>query len=635
MSIKTLPPQLVNQIAAGEVVERPASVLKELIENSIDAGATQISVAVEQGGIALMSVRDNGCGIVKDELGLALSRYATSKITNVKDLQAISTMGFRGEALPSISSVSKLSLTSRIAESASGWRVTADGTEQAVEPRPDALAEGTYIEVRDLFYNIPARRKFLRAERTEFSHIQALVRKIALSHFHIGFELSHNQREIFRLAPANNQAAEEQRIAGFLGQSFIDNALLLDFASTGLHLRGWIGLPTYSRGQADQQHFYINHRLVRDKLLTHAVRQAYQDVLFHGRFPIFVLYLEMDPSLVDVNAHPAKLEVRFRDSRTVHDFVVQAVKNALQAVRPSADPAATPVSQQLQSQSRQHAESVNTESSHFVAEPKATYRVPRQYNLPLESPEISPSLASSNNANEAISRSPVTQIFESTNRNIQDSTSPNEHFQSPQVDQDQADDVVPVLGFALAHLHNIYILAESRNGLVLVDAHAGHERIVYEKLKQQFDRQDIAVQPLLIPVSVDVSQQEADLLEQQLSQLVRVGLEIERLGPEQLLVRSVPAALEKADIEGLVRDIIADLNSFDCSDRVEHLSQRILADMACRGAIRAGRRLTRDEMNQLLRDMEKTRFSGQCNHGRPTWVELDQEALDKLFLRGQ
>ncbi len=630
MSIKILPPQLVNQIAAGEVVERPASVLKELIENSIDAGATQICVAVEQGGIALMSVRDNGCGIVKDELGLALSRYATSKITNVRDLQAISTMGFRGEALPSISSVSRLSLTSRIAESASGWRVTADGTEQSVEPRPDSLAEGTYIEVRDLFYNIPARRKFLRAERTEFSHIQALVRKIALSHFHIGFELSHNQREIFRLAPANDQAAEEQRVAGFLGQSFIDNALLLDFASTGLHLRGWIGLPTYSRGQADQQHFYINHRLVRDKLLTHAVRQAYQDVLFHGRFPIFVLYLEMDPSLVDVNAHPAKLEVRFRDSRTVHDFVVQAVKNALQAVRPDST-----ASDPQQLQSKQQADSVNSKSPHLVAEPEATYQAPRQYNLPLVSPEISPSFALSNNTNEAISRSPVTQIFESTNRNIQDSTLSSGHFQSQQVDQDQADDVVPVLGFALAHLHNIYILAESRNGLVLVDAHAGHERIVYEKLKQQFDRQDIAVQPLLIPVSVDVSQQEADLLEQQLSQLVRVGLEIERLGPEQLLVRSVPAALEKADIEGLVRDIIADLNSFDCSDRVEHLSQRILADMACRGAIRAGRRLTRDEMNQLLRDMEKTRFSGQCNHGRPTWVELDQEALDKLFLRGQ
>jgi DNA mismatch repair protein MutL len=630
MSIKTLPPQLVNQIAAGEVVERPASVLKELIENSIDAGATQICVAVEQGGIALMSVRDNGCGIVKDELGLALSRYATSKITNVKDLQAISTMGFRGEALPSISSVSRLSLTSRTAESASGWQVTADGTEKAVEPRPGSLAEGTYIEVRDLFYNIPARRKFLRAERTEFSHIQALVRKMALSHFNIGFELSHNQREIFSLAPAKDQAAEEQRIAGFLGKAFIDNALLLDFASTGLHLRGWIGLPTYSRGQADQQHFFINHRLVRDKLLSHAVRQAYQDVLFHGRFPIFVLYLEMDPSLVDVNAHPAKLEVRFRDSRTVHDFVVQAVKNALQAVRPDST-----ASDSQQLQPKQQADSVNSKSPYFVAEPEATYQAPRQYNLPLETPATSSSFDSSDKATEAIARVPVTQVFESINLNAQGGASSSEHFYSQQVDQDQAEDSVPVLGFALAHLHNIYILAESRNGLVLVDAHAGHERIVYEKLKQQFDRQDIAVQPLLIPVSINVSQQEADLLEQRLSELARVGLEIERLGPEQLLVRSVPAALEKADIEGLVRDIIADLNSFDCSDRVEHLSQRILADMACRGAIRAGRRLTRDEMNQLLRDMEKTRFSGQCNHGRPTWVELDQEALDKLFLRGQ
>ncbi|MEE9412054.1 MAG: DNA mismatch repair endonuclease MutL [Methylococcales bacterium] len=627
MSIKTLPPQLVNQIAAGEVVERPASVLKELIENSIDAGATQISITVEQGGIALMTVRDNGCGIVKDQLGLALSRYATSKISSVNDLQAIATMGFRGEALPSISSVSKLSLTSRTSDSASAWQVTADGTEQAVEPRPESLAEGTYIEVRDLFYNIPARRKFLRAERTEFSHIQSLVRKLALSHFHIGFDLSHNQREIFRLPPATDQATEEQRIAGFLGKSFIDNALLLDFQSTGLHLRGWICLPTYSRGQADQQHFYINRRLVRDKLLTHAVRQAYQDVLFHGRFPVFVLYLEMDPALVDVNAHPAKLEVRFRESRTVHDFVVQAVKNALQAVRPGA----STVAEQLQPQ----ADSAYSESPSRVAEPEANYRAPRQYNLPLESPITSPSFTSSDNASEAVSRPSITQLFPSTNLNNSDDISSDENFQSQQVDQDQAEDVVPALGFALAHLHNIYILAESRNGLVLVDAHAGHERIVYEKLKQQFDCQDIAVQPLLIPVSINVSQQEADLLEQQLSELTQVGLEIERLGPEQLLVRSVPAALEKADIEGLVRDIIADLNSFDCSDRVAHLSQRILADMACRGAIRAGRRLTRDEMNQLLRDMEKTRFSGQCNHGRPTWVELDRDALDKLFLRGQ
>ncbi|MEE9345638.1 MAG: DNA mismatch repair endonuclease MutL [Methylococcales bacterium] len=631
MSIKSLPPQLVNQIAAGEVVERPASVLKELIENSIDAGATQISITVEQGGIALMSVRDNGCGIFKDQLGLALSRHATSKISSVNDLQAISTMGFRGEALPSISSVSKLSLTSRTCDSASAWQVTADGTEQAVDPRPESLAQGTYIEVRDLFYNIPARRKFLKAERTEFSHIQSLIRKLALSHFHIGFDLSHNQREIFSLPPANDQAAEEQRIAGFLGKSFIDNALLLDFQSTGLHLRGWIGLPTYSRGQADQQLFYINRRLVRDKLLTHAVRQAYQDVLFHGRFPVFVLYLEMDPALVDVNAHPAKLEVRFRESRTVHDFVVQSVNNALQEVRP----VAAKTAQQDNPQSTQPADAVNSEATHHVAELEATYQAPRQYNLPLETPGHSAFFQSSNEAAEPTSRSSISRAIQSTEHNIRDNASVNDHFQSQQADIDQSDDAVPVLGFALAHLHNIYILAESRNGLILVDAHAGHERIVYEKLKQQHDSDNIAVQPLLIPVSVNVSQQEADLLEQQLTELVQVGLEIERLGPEQLLVRSVPAALEKADIEGLVRDIIADLTSYDCSDRVQHLSQRILADMACRGAIRAGRRLTKDEMNQLLRDMEKTRFSGQCNHGRPTWVELDQDALDKLFLRGQ
>lgn len=630
MSIKTLPPQLVNQIAAGEVVERPASVLKELIENSIDAGATQISITVEQGGIALMSVRDDGCGIAEHELGLALSRHATSKISSASDLQAISTMGFRGEALPSISSVSRLTLTSRVKQSDSAWQVTADGTERTVEPRPAALQEGTFIEVRDLFYNLPARRKFLRAERTEFSHIQSMVKKMALSHFGLGFELTHNQREIFRLPPACDQTAQEQRIAGFLGKAFIDSALLLDFESAGLHLRGWIGLPTYSRAQADQQYFYINRRLVRDKLLTHAVRQAYQDVLFHGRFPVFVLYLDIDPAWVDVNAHPAKLEVRFRDSRTVHDFVVQAVKKALQDVRPE-----TVSTSNDYQQPKQHSVSASSKVSHDIAEPGTQYRAPRQYNLPLDSQVLSQPGFNPAMSIESTFASQEMQSNHLFSHDVENDESSTSHVSSQPINQQQDDDCVPALGFAVAHLHNIYILSESRNGLVLVDAHAGHERIVYEKLKQQFDRQDIPVQPLLLPVSVDVSQDDADLLEQQLAELNRVGLEIERLGPDRLLVRSVPTALEKADIEGLVRDIIADLSSYEGSDRVEHLSQRILADMACRGAIRAGRRLTKEEMNQLLRDMEKTRFSGQCNHGRPTWVELDKDALDKLFLRGQ
>ncbi len=620
MSIKTLPPQLVNQIAAGEVVERPASVLKELIENSIDAGATQINITVEHGGIALMSVIDNGCGIHKHELGLALSRHATSKITTVSDLQAIQTMGFRGEALPSISSVSRLTLVSRVARSDTAWQVTADGSEREVEPCPASLQYGTMIEVRDLFYNVPARRKFLRAERTEFSHIQNLVRKLALSHFNIGFELTHNQREIFRLSPALDQVAEEQRVAGFLGKAFIDNALSLDFESAGMRLRGWIAVPTYSRSQADQQYFYINRRLVRDKLLTHAVRQAYQDVLFHGRFPVFVLYLEIDPAIVDVNAHPAKLEVRFRDSRSIHDFVVKAVKNALRSIRPE-----TSLSQPPNDQAGQQDQPGKPVRSYAISESASDYELPNQNNLQLDFLSDHRQFKSNRSANN--------KSFQPHQHVIDDSTLDSD--QSKPLNQHQQHENIPALGFAIAHLHNIYILSESANGLVLVDAHASHERIVYEKLKQQYERQDIAVQPLLLPVTIEVSQQDADRVEQQLSALNGVGLEIERIGPQQLLVRSVPVALEKLDVSGLVCDIIADLNQYDCSDRVEHLSQRILADMACRGAIRAGRRLTREEMNQLLRDMEKTDFSGQCNHGRPTWIELDKDALDKLFLRGQ
>ncbi|MCH9698825.1 MAG: DNA mismatch repair endonuclease MutL [Gammaproteobacteria bacterium] len=633
MPIKILPPQLVNQIAAGEVVERPASVIKELIENSIDAGASRIEITVEQGGIALMSVRDDGCGIVKDELSLALTRHATSKIESSTDLFSIATMGFRGEALPSISSVSRLTLTSRVDHDETAWQVSADGTEQDIEPRPSALQKGTLIEVRDLFYNLPARRKFLRAERTEFSHVQALVRKMALSHFQLGFVLTHNQRETLRLLPASDQAEREQRVAGFLGQSFIDNALALDFESSGMSLTGWIGLPVYSRSQADQQYFYINQRLVRDKSLTHAVRQAYQDVMFHGRFPVFVLYLSIDPQWVDVNAHPAKMEVRFRDSRSVHDFLVKAVQHALQSVRPGTNAAQDSGVSEVDSSIP-----ASNAYSEQVAEPQAGYQASLAYDYQSGGKTQSSSawLNEETGHSGFVGKRPDPVFNErvvTTDRhqlsNLATAT------QCPVDNNDTEQDYVPALGFAIAHLHNIYILSESANGLVLVDAHAGHERIVYEKLKLQYAQHSVVVQPLLIPVNVDVSREDADLIEQQFEVLQQAGLELERPGIEQLQVKSVPAILEKADIAELIKDIIADYREHDGSDRVDFISQRILADMACRGAIRAGRRLSRDEMNQLLRDMEKTTSSGQCNHGRPTWVELSKEELDKLFLRGQ
>lgn len=591
MPIRILPPQLVNQIAAGEVVERPASVVKELVENAFDAQAGRVEVEVEQGGLRLIRVRDDGQGIAREELPLALSRHATSKIASLGDLERVSSMGFRGEALPSISSVSRLALTSRAQGSEQAWRILADGTESGYEILPAAHPQGTCVEVRDLFYNTPARRKFLRSEKTEFSHIEALIKRMALSRFATGFVLRHNQREILSLKPALEQREREGRVALLCGEGFIDNALCVEFESSGLRLSGWVGLPTFSRSQPDMQFFYVNGRLVRDKLVTHAVRQAYEDVLYHGRQPVYVLYLDMDPAQVDVNAHPAKLEVRFRDSRLAHDFLFRALQKTIADERPGDRPVAE----------------VPALAQEAVPPPRPAHTftyAPRQASLPLDVKETLQAL------NTLYSPTPAKE--------------PEPRAESH-----------PPLGQAIAHLHNIYILAETANGLVMVDAHAAHERVTYEKLKRQYQAGGVPSQPLLLPVSVKVSEAEADLAEAHAEAFARLGLDLSRMGPDALLVRAVPALLAGTDAESLLRDALADLNQHGRSPRLEQVLNGVLATMACHGSVRARRRLTIPEMNALLREMEATPNSGQCNHGRPTWIELSGKDLDRFFLRGQ
>lgn len=595
MSIKQLPPQLINQIAAGEVIERPASAVKELIENSLDAGATQIVVDIEEGGSRLIRVTDNGSGINKPDLDLALSRHATSKISSLLDLESVLSFGFRGEALPSMSSVSRLTLTSRQASDKAGWYVKADGTENELDPVPAAHPVGTSVELRDLFYNTPARRKFLKTDKTEFGHIETVLKRMALSRFDVGFSLKHNQRQVMELKPALSNAEKDQRVGLLCGDGFAHESIEIDVVNGDLGLQGWVGLPTYSRSQADMQFFYVNGRLIRDKLINHAVRLAYQDVLFHGRHPVYVLYLSIDPTLVDVNAHPAKLEVRFRESKAVHDFVYRRVKQILTDVRPSdhysvkkLEPSSTNALPAYNDMQQRH-------MPMSVSEPSANYAKGPSYTAP----KMPLGSASFDRANHQVDGSP------------------------------------PPMGYAIAHLHNTYILAESERGLVLVDTHAAHERIVYEKMKKQYDAGEMPSQPLLIPQKIQLSDQEVLVFEQHQVMLDGLGLDLSLSGPNTLLVRAIPVLLALDDAEVLVRKLIQDLAETGESKSVQEACYTVLGNMACHGSIRANRRLTEMEMNALLRDIEQTDNSGQCNHGRPTWVLLNVQQLDSLFLRGQ
>jgi DNA mismatch repair protein MutL len=593
--IHPLSTQISNQIAAGEVVERPASVLKELLENAFDAGATQIDIEIEAGGTGLIRVRDNGCGIHKDDLALALSRHATSKLMELDDLNHIVTLGFRGEALPSISSVSRLKLISRTQDDASAWSMESDGSEVQKEPIPAAHPVGTTVEMRDLFYNTPARRKFLRREKTEYGHLEEVVKRIALSRFAVGINLQHNGKTVFSVKSDKDENTRTKRLATICGQTFIDNSIQIEHEAAGLRLEGWIGLPSFSRSQADMQYFFVNGRIIRDKLVNHAIRQAYQDVLYHGRHPAYILYFTMDPALVDVNVHPTKHEVRFRESRMVHDFLFRSLHKAVADIRPESDANAI------------------VGRADVSMKYEAHKNAPVQGAMPLK---VMEQVAVYSELHPAVAEHAETISYVSSM-------------------ESDTDEQMPPLGYALAQLHGVYILAERREGLVIVDMHAAHERITYEKMKSSYHDEHIRSQPLLVPINIKVSPREADCADENRDFINTLGFELDRTGPESIVIRQVPALLKDSDCEALVRDVLADLVVLGSSTRVLEEMNKLLATMACHGSVRAHRRLSIPEMNALLREMEKTERSGQCNHGRPTWMQLSLDELDKMFMRGQ
>lgn len=603
-SIQLLSARLANQIAAGEVVERPASVIKELLENALDASARRIEVEVEAGGVKLMRVRDDGQGMDDQDLPLSLSRHATSKIHSLEDLEAVVSLGFRGEALASISSVSRLGITSNTsATGEAGLRAECEGSAMDVKLKPAPHPRGTTVEVRDLFFNTPARRKFLRTEKTEFNHLEQVLKRQALARFDVAFQLRHNQRVVHQLAACESELERERRVAAVCGPAFIEQALYIETDIGELKLWGWVGLPTFSRSQADLQYFYVNGRVIKDRLVSHAVKQAYRDVLYHGRHPAFVLYLELDPTLVDVNVHPTKHEVRFRDGRNVHNFIFRSLHQLLADVRPADQVAAlapAPVSDN---------------------EPALD---PGQAALGWGRPESSGAWGGNH--------SPATGQVQEQMQGYRQLYAANT---AQEILAGNDDEEVPPLGYAVAQLHGVYILAQNRDGLVLVDMHAAHERITYERMKVSHTGEGIRSQPLLVPQVVAVSAREADCAESHTQVFTQLGMAVERAGEEALVLREIPVALRDADVEQLLRDVLSDLLTHGSSDRIAAHIDELLSTMACHGSVRANRRLTIPEMNALLRDMEETERSGQCNHGRPTWTALSMDELDKLFMRGR
>ncbi|MEO6138496.1 MAG: DNA mismatch repair endonuclease MutL [Luteimonas sp.] len=589
MTIRQLPDTLINQIAAGEVVERPASVVKELVENALDAGARRIDIDLEEGGVRLIRIRDDGDGIAPEDLLLAIARHATSKITSLDDLEAVATLGFRGEALPSIASVSRFAMTSRQNGNEHGATLQVDGG-RVGDVTPKAHPQGTTVEVRDLFFNVPARRKFLRAERTELNHIEEWLRSLALARPDVELRVLHNGKPSRRYR-GDNVLASSARLLETLGEQFARNALRIDHSGAGLHLHGWIAQPSYNRASADQQYLYVNSRSIRDRSIAHAVKQAYADVLFHGRQPAYVLFLELDPRAVDVNVHPAKHEVRFRESRLIHDFVYRTLQEALATTRAGSTPVIAAASTTLVSASQ--------------------WSTP-QPHLGLQVDEVRAGYAA------LYSRGPEVNVAIDPNR-LPRST----------------DATLPPLGHAIAQLHGIYILAETVDGLIVVDMHAAHERIGYERLKSAHDGVGVRVQPLLVPHAVAVSEREADIAGSEATTLGALGFEVSRTGPQKLLLRGVPALLADGDVEALLCDVLADLREHGDSRRIAEARDELLSTMACHAAVRAHRRLSIPEMNALLREMEATLRSGQCNHGRPTWARFSLAEIDKWFLRGR
>lgn len=626
--IRPLPEILINQIAAGEVVERPASVVKELVENAIDAGASRVDIDLEEGGVRLIRIRDNGSGIAPEQLPLAVSRHATSKIADLDDLESVATLGFRGEALPSIASVSRFTLSSRRAHDEHGSALQIEGGKIG-EVTPRAHAPGTTVEVRELFYNVPARRKFLRAERTELGHIEEWLRSLALARPDVELRVSHNGKASRRYKPGDLYS--DARLAETLGEDFANQAVRVDHSGAGLRLHGWIAQPHYSRASADQQYLYVNGRSVRDRSVAHAVKMAYGDVLYHGRQPAYVLFLELDPTRVDVNVHPAKHEVRFRDSRLVHDFVYRTLKDALADTRAgmsAQEIGAGPV-HPVDAAAAPTASSAGTSGFGLARGPApgagsggggggfSGWRPQQPLGL---------QVADAPAAYAALYAAPA-----GAGRGAALPPMPTENG----LPVTSADAGVPPLGYAIAQLHGIYILAENAEGLIVVDMHAAHERIGYERLKNAHDGIGLQSQPLLVPITLAVGEREADTAESEAETLAALGFEVTRAGPGSLHVRSIPALLAHAEPEGLLRDVLTDLREHGQSRRVASARDELLSTMACHGAVRANRRLTVPEMNALLRDMEITERSGQCNHGRPTWARFSLAEIDRWFLRGR
>lgn len=620
MPIHLLPDHLINQIAAGEVVERPASVLKEVLENAMDAGSTVVDVQLEQGGVRRIRVADDGCGIPKDELPLALERHATSKIASLDDLERVGTMGFRGEALAAIAAVSRMSITSRADGAPHAWRIDADPRELA----PAALNHGTVIDVADLYFNTPARRKFLKSEGTEFAHCDDVFRRVALARPDVALQLSHNGRVSQRL-PAGTR---EARVRALLGDDFLAAARSVEAESGLLRVHGFASLPAYSRSSRDAQFFYVNGRFVRDKLVTHAIREAYADILHGSRHPAYVLFLELDPFGVDVNVHPAKIEVRFRDSRAVHQFIYHALNRTLaasgagagaaagsgQAEDSGAPPSAAPTTPPAGGGYPQASQPYQTR---LAMEPAA-----RAYYEFAASARPEPGPAAGNLAAAGFSAA----TFPPRGASPTPSSQP-----APAL---PAGDLAPPLGYALAQLHGVYILAQNEGGLILVDMHAAHERILYERLKTLLDGSP-GVQRLLIPAVFGVGSKDMATAEEHSGLLERMGFEIGPAGPQELAVRSVPALLASAPVAELVRALLSELRDYPATEVITARRNELLATMACHGAVRANRSLTVPEMNALLREMEATERADQCNHGRPTWTALSMADLDKLFLRGR
>ena len=602
--IKRLPDLLISQIAAGEVIERPASVLKELIENAIDAGGSTIQIKLEEGGVKLISVADNGIGIAKDELFLALTRHATSKIASLDDLEHIMTMGFRGEALASIASVARVSLTSRRQDCPHAWHLE---PELNPETKPAALSQGTLVQMRDLYYNTPARRKFLKTEGTEFAHCSEVIKRIALAHPSIAFALSHNGKTGLQLPKTDLKT----RAGAILGEDFLGQAHAIESGAphehTGLRISGFCAAPTLARARSDAQYSYVNGRFVRDKLLNHALREAYRDVLHNSMHPAWCVFLEINPALIDVNVHPAKTEIRFRDSRAVHQFVFHAVQRAL------AKPIAAEAMPSFLPDPRQEAGvggSINNNVTKDRIYPAFSSQKPAYQNsLKLREPQSA--------AYYAMVSSAKTDLSEST---------PSHGI---------TEEAFHPLGYAIGQLHDIYILSQNHQGLILVDMHAAHERILYEKLKNALDKERISAQALLIPAVFSAQPTEVSAVTDHAGALYDLGFDLAQMGPSQIAIRSVPVLLQSADPTTLVKAILAELDEHGLTHLLTARRNELLSTMACHGAVRAKRQLSLPEMNALLRQMEETERADQCNHGRPTWTQIPLEELDRLFLRGQ